>query len=108
MERRRRHRSERPAGLHEQPCLRHQRVSGRWWDLSFVGGLAYATEWSDGSVTELGLLPGTRSSVAYGINDAGQVVGTSILAVPESSTWAMMLLGFAGLVFAAYRRSERI
>ncbi|MGP7985334.1 PEPxxWA-CTERM sorting domain-containing protein [Rhodoblastus sp.] len=26
-------------------------------------------------------------------------------AVPEPATWAMMLLGFAGLGFAGYRRS---
>jgi len=29
------------------------------------------------------------------------VIGTA--AVPESSTWAMMLLGFAGLGLAVYR-----
>jgi hypothetical protein len=27
-----------------------------------------------------------------------------IVAVPEPSTWAMMLLGFAGLGYAGYRR----
>jgi hypothetical protein len=27
--------------------------------------------------------------------------------VPEPSTWAMMVLGFAGLGFAAFRRSNR-
>jgi hypothetical protein len=27
-------------------------------------------------------------------------------AVPEASTWAMMLLGFAGLSFASYRASR--
>jgi hypothetical protein len=27
--------------------------------------------------------------------------------VPESSTWAMMLLGFAGLSFVGYRRAKR-
>jgi len=27
--------------------------------------------------------------------------------VPEPSTWALMLLGFAGLGFAGYRRSKR-
>jgi len=30
--------------------------------------------------------------------------GTVIAAVPEPSTWAMLLLGFAGVGFAAYRR----
>jgi hypothetical protein len=29
-------------------------------------------------------------------------------AVPEPSTWAMMLLGFAGLGFAGYRRGTRL
>ena len=34
--------------------------------------------------------------------------GTGLtLTVPESSTWAMMLLGFAGLGFAGYRRSRK-
>jgi hypothetical protein len=31
----------------------------------------------------------------------------SIAPVPEPSTWAMMLLGFAGLGFAGYRRSRK-
>jgi len=28
------------------------------------------------------------------------------MAVPEASTWAMMLLGFAGLGYAGYRRAR--
>ena len=28
-------------------------------------------------------------------------------AVPEPSTWAMMLLGFAGLGFASYRHAKK-
>jgi PEP-CTERM motif len=27
--------------------------------------------------------------------------------IPEASTWAMMLLGFAGLGFAGYRKTKR-
>ena len=27
--------------------------------------------------------------------------------VPEASTWAMMLAGFAGLAFAAFRRTRK-
>ena len=34
-----------------------------------------------------------------------QIIGTS--AVPEPSTWAMLLIGFAGLGIAAYRRSRK-
>jgi hypothetical protein len=32
---------------------------------------------------------------------------TGVNAVPESSTWAMMILGFAGIGFMAYRRSRK-
>jgi len=41
----------------------------------------------------------------------GQIIGTGTsgfgAAVPESSTWAMMLIGFAGLGFARYRTSTQ-
>ncbi len=43
-------------------------------------------------------------SVGYPQNG---VVGTlSITAVPEPQTWALMLLGFAGLGFAGYRKAK--
>ena len=71
------------------------------------------------SVINLGGLAGMIASL--GINDAGQVVGyigtglaaqwspsdpSAAISVPEPSTWAMMLLGFAGLGFAGYRRAK--
>jgi hypothetical protein len=38
----------------------------------------------------------------------GPVVGgVSISAVPEASTWAMMVLGFFGVGFMAYRRNNK-
>lgn len=74
----------------------------------------FATEWSDGRVIDLGGLPGSTLSDALGINDTGHVVGYSEfpiispppITVPESSTWAMMLFGFAGLALAGYRRAK--
>ena len=33
-------------------------------------------------------------------------IGTSVSGVPEPSTWAMMLLGFLGVGFVAYRRKK--
>ncbi len=39
-------------------------------------------------------------------NNSGLVTGFTV-AVPEPSTWAMMVLGFAGLGFAGYRASRR-
>ena len=56
-----------------------------------------ATEWSGGGVINLGGLPGFAASNAYGINDAGQVVGVELSAAASlsppsgaaaaSSTW---------------------
>ena len=37
----------------------------------------------------------------------GGTTGLSYNSVPEPSTWAMMLLGFAGLGFAGYRRTRK-
>jgi hypothetical protein len=34
--------------------------------------------------------------------------GSAVGSVPEPSTWAMLLLGFAGLGFVGYRRSRRV
>jgi probable HAF family extracellular repeat protein len=74
---------------------------------SDFGDVAYATEWSGGSIINLNP-PGSSFSAATAINDAGVVVGYSTVfdATPEPSTWAMMLLGFAGLSFAGYRRAR--
>jgi hypothetical protein len=77
-----------------------------------VSGNDYATEWSDSQVINLGKLlynPIGRgvTSVATSINDAGLVVGRALgVPLPESSTWAMMLFGFAGLTLAGYRRAR--
>jgi choice-of-anchor C domain-containing protein len=37
----------------------------------------------------------------------GPVIGGVSIAIPEPSTWAMMLLGFAGLGYAGYRASRK-
>ena len=80
--------------------------------LSETAGSAHAqtnaTEWSGGSVINLDCLPFSTYCAANGINDAGQVVGESFTPapIPEPSTWAMMLLGFAGLAFGGYRRAR--
>jgi uncharacterized membrane protein len=73
------------------------------------GVVLIATEWSGGRVIDLGGLPGFTLSEANSINDAGQAVAFSELGsgvIPEPSTWAMILLGFAGLALAGYRRAK--
>jgi PEP-CTERM motif len=50
------------------------------------------------------------ASVAIGnaqIADFAPNAGTITTAVPEPSTWAMMILGFAGIGFMAYRRKPK-
>ena len=60
-------------------------------DLAYAA--ANATDYS------IGFYPTTGAG--YSGNTQGFVLG-----VPEPSTWAMMLLGFAGLGFAGYRRAK--
>ncbi|MFY9970143.1 MAG: hypothetical protein WAK41_12140 [Roseiarcus sp.] len=88
-------------------------------------GLAYTI--ADGTAFNVFYDPSTSDSYAcgaIGYCEIGPgVVGTSglgpprdpvsqistftLVAVPELSTWAMMGLGFAGLGFAAYRKTQR-
>ena len=49
----------------------------------------------------------TNTGLDTGGNCIGCGPGTQIGGVPELSTWAMMLLGFAGVGFAAYRRRNQ-
>jgi PEP-CTERM motif len=56
--------------------------------------------------TSLDPMLGTRSDVRYSDND-GQVYIFGPAPVPEPSIWAMMLLGFAGIGFMAYRRKSK-
>jgi hypothetical protein len=57
--------------------------------------------------------PGNFGSVVFGTGPSDfefAVVGPStfsVAGVPEPSTWAMMFLGFAGLGYAAFRRSSK-
>ena len=58
-----------------------------------LGNLVYANVFPDGTTTW---------SNAFGIYDA--TFSATVSAVPEPSTWAMMILGFFGVGFLAYRR----
>jgi hypothetical protein len=71
----------------------------------------------DGVYKELSV-PGEIETELFGINDSSEVVGYygdemgnangfTALAAPEPSTWALLLTGFAGLGFAAYRPGKR-
>jgi hypothetical protein len=45
---------------------------------------------------------------ALGPKGTGEIAGTgSVVSTPEPSTWAMMMIGFAGLAYAGFRKSKR-
>jgi hypothetical protein len=45
-----------------------------------------------------------NGTIYDGSVESGAVQIATVAAVPEPSTWAMMILGFAGIRFMAYRR----
>jgi hypothetical protein len=47
------------------------------------------------------------SGLAYYVSFDGSAIVVPVTAVPEPSTWAMMLIGFAGLGYAAYCRQKK-
>jgi PEP-CTERM motif len=63
--------------------------------------VSVVTPYTVSNTITFGLAPGTTTSP---ITDEFGVIAT---VVPEPSTWAMMLLGFAGLGFAGYRQTTR-
>jgi uncharacterized membrane protein len=88
-----------------------------------VDGPTLATLCSGGVITNLTQAlwsggDGWTLEEATAINDMGQIVGfgegpegesaflLTPVRVPEPSTWAMMLAGFASLAFAGYRRAK--
>jgi PEP-CTERM motif len=46
-------------------------------------------------------------SSTTGIKEVKHIEVSGVSAIPEPSTWALMLVGFAGLGYAAYRRGEK-
>jgi hypothetical protein len=59
-------------------------------------------------VTTGGLLTFTDATKVYLIGSStGNNEGGNTSAVPELSTWAMMLIGFTGVGFVAYRRTKK-
>lgn len=71
-------------------------------DLNPPGWVTYSATFTTGAAP-VGLL--TFSFTGLGVAAADVVLdNVTIAAVPEASTWAMMILGFFGMGFIAYRR----
>jgi hypothetical protein len=52
-------------------------------------------------------LPPPSHAGFQGIGDEGWGIENVATSIPEASTWAMMVAGFSGLGFAAFRRSRK-
>src|SRR5262249_41488537 len=83
-----------------------------------TGGVMHGFLDNAGSFTTLDPIGSTATTI-NGINDLGTVVGFYVNAagatigtigtpVPQPATWAMMVLRFAGLGYATFRRGAKI
>jgi hypothetical protein len=63
--------------------------------------------WSDNNGSYTGFIAGNSPTAGQPIIYLGETGSLASAAVPEASTWAMMLAGFGGLGFAAFYRSRR-
>jgi hypothetical protein len=87
--------------------------------IDFFGGTAADSVNTDNFGTSKGTLAGLYANgfcdtlqrcnqiTGFLYNVPAQWTVTQIAAVPEPSTWAMMILGFAGIGFVAYRRRNQ-
>jgi hypothetical protein len=76
---------------------------------SYVSGssLSSSATFANSTISGLGLTAGSYTfTFGSGINSDSVTVQIGG-AVPEPSTWAMMILGFAGIGFMAYRRKSK-
>jgi hypothetical protein len=70
----------------------------------------YIIPWPNGNQTEATTYfqpPNTYIDQYNGQYIPANWILTTVSAVPEPSTWAMMILGFAGIGFMAYRRKSK-
>ena len=86
-----------PTGPELSATLLLDPFNADWEPLSVSGFTPAGTQWVVAQVT--------YNDASLGAN-FGYVDNASLTVVPEPQTWAMMLLGFAGLGFAGYRRAK--
>jgi Carbohydrate binding domain/PEP-CTERM motif len=85
-------------------------TKGSWDDVSPTGaiwGQLTGSFVADSTSTTIKIAGQDGTSSMIGIDDVS-VIGPNVGAVPEPQTWAMMMLGFAGVGFLAYRRNRKL
>jgi hypothetical protein len=69
---------------------------------------SYAVRWQDAYLIPADFLTlASPGSAAASHNDKFSFELSAVSPVPEPSTWAMMILGFAGVVYTTYRRKQQ-
>ena len=83
--------------------------SGDWGSVPSYGGGLITASFSGGPFTEIQIQGPLSSTIFSPTNFEALALGSITLfsAVPEPSTWAMMILGFFGVGFMAYRRKSK-
>lgn len=72
-----------------------------------MGGVFVSSAANTLTITSSIFLIGSTSGPTSFLLTADLPDGFSVTAVPEPSTWAMLLIGFAGIGFMAYRRKNK-
>jgi PEP-CTERM motif len=101
-----------PSGDSFQSLVFTYSVDGSTSVVEMFTTVAAADAYFDGNAINLGdLTAGTQTldlSYAFtAMGDAPGYVVTSSAPVPEPSTWTMLLLGYAGLGYAGWRRTRK-
>jgi PEP-CTERM motif len=79
---------------------------GTYWAGFIAPSLVIAGYSSGGNGSLIETTPHTGTELFTLGGNSGYALSSGAVTTPEPSTWAMMLLGFAGLGFAGYRRAR--
>jgi len=79
-------------------------VASRWLDFA---DFVKSTGGNDSVFFSIDAVGLNGNTGLIGSQFSGGVINTTVGGVPEPSTWAMMLLGLAGVGFMAYRRKTQ-
>lgn len=82
-----------------------------WTDSSGAQSVTIPVDYSSGGMAFAGFTDFGQSITSVTINSPGDIISVDDVlyssAIPEPTTWAMMLIGFVGLGFAGYRRTKQ-
>src|SRR6185312_3869222 len=88
---------------------RFDRLSDEWLiKEAFDGPSRFYYFGADGNPANAQLLDSDHTIISEGTVSVGIEEPNEVAAVPELSTWALMIIGFCGLGFMAHRQKKRL